>query len=193
MNRLKLMRGVALTATLVVAASACGEREVDRTPDTMAADTMAPRPQRADGTADMGRDSAMTGGMREGAGMQARSITTADRPPYGKYLTDGQGRALYVFTADTKGESSACYDTCAAAWPPVTGNPTTMDAATLDKSKLGTIERRGGSKQLTFNGWPLYYFQRDGSSQEVNGQDVHSFEGEWYLVSPSGTMNKAKA
>ncbi|AIA06761.1 hypothetical protein DC74_6324 [Streptomyces noursei] len=38
--------------------------------------------------------------------------------PLGPLLVDGQGRALYLFTAD-RGHESTCYGDCAALWPPV--------------------------------------------------------------------------
>lgn len=116
-------------------------------------------------------------------------VDTSSR--FGRYLTDAKGRALYMFTADSKGQSS-CYDACARAWPPVTttGEPQAA-AAGLDKSKLGTITRRDGTKQVTYDGKPLYYFARDTQPQQLSGQDVHGFGGEWYLVAPDGTAIKS--
>ena len=51
---------------------------------------------------------------------------------------------------------------------------------------LGTVERRDGSLQVTYNGWPLYYFVKDGKPGDTIGQDMEGFGGEWYLVSPDG-------
>lgn len=115
-------------------------------------------------------------------------LDVTEQEPYGAYLTDAEGRALYLFTADTQGQSSACYDDCATAWPPLTAETAPSAAApSLDASLIGTIERRDGSAQVTYNGWPLYYYQQDQGAGQVTGQDVHSFGGEWYLVSPEGT------
>lgn len=121
-------------------------------------------------------------------------IDVMQQEPYGAFLTDAEGRALYLFTADTQGESSACYDDCAAAWPPLlaAGTPTAADPA-LDAAMLGTLERRDGAMQVTYNGWPLYYYQPDQASGQVTGQDVHGFGGEWYLVSPQGEQIEAEA
>lgn len=102
---------------------------------------------------------------------------------YGAYIASADGRPLYLFTADTQDEASACYDACAEAWPPVTGNAA-ADAG-LDGSLIGTITREDGSLQATYNGWPLYEFARD-SGTEPTGQDIESFGGEWYLVSAEG-------
>lgn len=110
---------------------------------------------------------------------------------YGAYLTDADGRALYLFTADQQGKGDAkatsnCSDACATAWPPLLtdGQPKAGDKVQSDL--LGTIERQDGSTQVTYNGWPLYYFARDQGPGETAGQDVHGFGGEWYLVTPEG-------
>lgn len=124
----------------------------------------------------------------------AARVDVADQAPYGQYLVDGEGRALYLFTADTQGGgNSTCYDACAQAWPPLltTGDPAAA-APSLDASMLDTIERRDGSMQVTYNGWPLYYFQQDAGPGDVAGQDVHGFGGEWYLVSPQGQQIEAE-
>lgn len=116
---------------------------------------------------------------------------------YGSYLTDGQGRTLYLFTSDQPGTGdsqpqSNCYDNCASAWPPYTieGQPQVGEG--LDPALVGTLERDDGSTQLTYGGWPLYYFIKDQAAGDINGQDVHGFDGEWYLVSPDGSKNDAE-
>lgn len=42
--------------------------------------------------------------------------------------------------------------------------------------------------ELTYGGWPLYYFEKDRGSGTARGQDVHGFGAEWYLVTPSGEV-----
>jgi predicted lipoprotein with Yx(FWY)xxD motif len=130
----------------------------------------------------------------EPAEMNGVQLDVAQQEPYGAYLTDAEGRTLYLFTADTQGQSSACYDACADAWPPLLAdNEPSVAAPSLDAALLGTIERRDGSMQVTYNGWPLYYYQRDEGAGQVTGQDIHSFGGEWYLVSPQGETIEAEA
>lgn len=110
-------------------------------------------------------------------------LTAVEAEPHGVYLTTGDV-PVYLFTADARGDSSACYDTCAEAWPPVTGK---VDIAPpLDMALVGTIERRDGSRQATYGGWPLYTFARDTDVAEPTGQEVESFGGEWYLVGMRG-------
>jgi predicted lipoprotein with Yx(FWY)xxD motif len=53
----------------------------------------------------------------------------------------------------------------------------------LDASKLGTATRKDGSSQVTYNGWPLYYYAKDKAPGDVTGQDVGSV---WYVVSAAG-------
>ena len=123
---------------------------------------------------------------------EAAKVMVEDSDEYGPYLTDADGRALYLFTADQQGSGdkaaqSSCYHACAAAWPPLvtSGEPQAGDEQ-ADKTLIGTIERRSGDMQVTYGGWPLYYFVQDQGPGEATGQDKHGFGGEWYLVTPAG-------
>ena len=51
---------------------------------------------------------------------------------------------------------------------------------------LGTITRPDGTKQVTYNGHPLYYFARDGDRSDAYGQGVKQFGASWYVLAPSG-------
>lgn len=121
--------------------------------------------------------------------MRGMEIGVASQAPYGPYLVDGQGRTLYIFTADQRGVSSACYDQCAQAWPPVLteGDPEAVEDP-VQQGMLGMIRRRDGSMQVTYGGWPLYYFERDTQPGQIEGQDVQGFGGEWYLMGPGGEV-----
>lgn len=114
-------------------------------------------------------------------------VHASSKEPYGAYLTDQLGMALYMFTADTQGEASACYGECEGAWPPyfTTGAPE-AGAEAVQADLLGTLTRDDGLVQVTYNGWPLYYFIRDDAAGATNGQDIEAFGGEWYLVAPAG-------
>jgi len=109
-------------------------------------------------------------------------VTTS---PDGKFLADAEGMSLYLFEADTE-NTSTCYDDCAAAWPPLLteGQPTA--AGEVDAAKLSMTERKDGATQVTYDGWPLYYFAKDQAPGDTKGQDVEGFGAEWYLVSPEG-------
>lgn len=106
--------------------------------------------------------------------------------PYGSYLVDASGRPLYMFTSDTE-QRSTCYGACARAWPPATTDGTPVAAAdSLDAKRLGTIERPSGKLQVTYAGYPLYYYAHDDRGAQPTGQGIHTFGGTWYLLSPSG-------
>jgi predicted lipoprotein with Yx(FWY)xxD motif len=113
------------------------------------------------------------------------AVKASQKEPYGQYLTDSKGMSLYLFEADSDMKST-CYDACAEAWPPLTmeGEPTAGNK--LDPGKLATIKRDDGSTQITYGGWPLYYFIKDQEAGDTEGQDVEGFGAEWYLVSPEG-------
>jgi predicted lipoprotein with Yx(FWY)xxD motif len=122
----------------------------------------------------------------------AAELTVRESPEHGQYVADGEGMALYMFEADTRGEGdteavSTCYDDCAGAWPPLVAEEA-QAGDQVESDLIGTIERRDGEMQVTYGGWPLYYFVRDEAAGDTNGQDVEGFGAEWYLVSPSGEI-----
>ncbi|MDH3261522.1 MAG: hypothetical protein OEM81_07905 [Acidimicrobiia bacterium] len=98
----------------------------------------------------------------------------------GSILVDGDGNTLYLFTPDNQGES-VCYDQCEANWPPLVDDIQAKDG--VDGSLLGTAPRTDGSHQVTYNGWPLYYFANDAAPGDTNGQGINDV---WYTVSPEG-------
>jgi predicted lipoprotein with Yx(FWY)xxD motif len=102
----------------------------------------------------------------------------------GTYLTGTNGRAIYLWVADSGGKS-ACSGACAHAWPPVEGTPSA--GAGVTASDLATITRSDGSKQVTYNGHPLYYFIADTSKGDTKGQGTNGFGAKWWLVAPSGS------
>ncbi|WP_227367456.1 hypothetical protein [Halomonas sp. M20] len=109
-----------------------------------------------------------------------------EQEPYGRYLTDRQKRSLYLFSQDEPGSASTCVDECVNAWPPYTVQGDLQLGKGLDSSKLDSIEREDGSKQVTYAGWPLYYFSGDKRPGDALGQDVNHLGSKWYLVSPDG-------
>lgn len=116
----------------------------------------------------------------EGTPVPTASARIGFTEELGPFLTDAEGRTVYLFTKDTTEGESACYDDCAAAWPPVPGE----DGATLPpgiQGSLGTIARTDGSSQLAYNDIPLYYYSQDTEPGDTYGQDVHDV---WYIVTP---------
>ncbi len=51
---------------------------------------------------------------------------------------------------------------------------------------IGVIRRKEGSRQLTYNGHPLYYYVGDRAPGDILCQDVEEYGGHWWVVSPAG-------
>jgi predicted lipoprotein with Yx(FWY)xxD motif len=113
------------------------------------------------------------------------TINVTDNGDLGKILTDSQGRTIYMFAKDT-GSTSTCSGGCAAEWPPVTtsGKPTAGNGLTA--SMIGTTTRSDGTKQVTYNGHPLYRFSGDQAAGDTNGQNLSAYGAKWYALSAAG-------
>ncbi len=96
-------------------------------------------------------------------------------------LTNAKGFTLYSFAPDTPA-SSKCYGSCAAYWPPVTG---TTAAGQGLPGKVTTITRAGGSRQLTYNGHPLYTYIGDTAPGQAHGNNLNLNGGLWHEVPAS--------
>ena len=112
-------------------------------------------------------------------------ITTA-KSTAGTVLASGTGRAIYLWAKDT-GTMSNCNGACASAWPPVTTTANATAAGSAKASDIGTITRSDGTKQVTYDGHPLYYFEGDTGPGTDKGQGLNGFGALWYLVAPSGS------
>ena len=114
-------------------------------------------------------------------------VAVTDDARFGPILTDESGMALYLFTADSPGVST-CVDGCLAAWPPLLtdGEPSVQGAA--DATLLGTLTRDDGSVQVTYAGWPLYFFAADMAPGDVTGQGVNDV---WFVVAPKAVRSSA--
>jgi len=106
----------------------------------------------------------------------------------GEIIVDGKGVTLYAFTPDEAG-TPTCYDDCAASWPPLLAEGGAAPAAGtgLDASKLTTVDRTDGTKQVKYGDWPLYYFAGDSAAGDTNGQGLAT---KWYVVDATGAMIK---
>ena len=105
------------------------------------------------------------------------SVNLATKPGIGSYLTNATGFTLYTFSRDTQNSgTSACTGGCTAKWPSFYVASLTLPSG-LSASSFTVITRPDGSKQLAYDGWPLYYFSSDMNAGETNGQGVGNV---WY-------------
>jgi predicted lipoprotein with Yx(FWY)xxD motif len=98
-----------------------------------------------------------------------------------RVLTNSNGFTLYWFAPDSP-KKSACYGTCAAYWPPVTGRPTAGPGVT---GELSTIPRSGGQIQATYEGHPLYTYVGDSAPGQATGNDINLNGGLWHEMDAS--------
>jgi len=106
----------------------------------------------------------------------------------GKIVVDGKGRTVYTYADDDQGGAkSTCDDACLKVWPAVPA-PAKPDVDDLS-GDVGVTKDASGGHQLTYNGWPLYYFSQDQKPGDTNGQGV---KGEWSVLDPSGEKVRTK-
>ena len=123
------------------------------------------------------------------------SAEAASRPPkptlqvlvthrYGDILIAGNGYMIYGFSADTP-RHDACQTEpeCLNLWPPVLAPHKLVLGRGVRKSLVGSIRLEDGSRQLTYNGWPLYRYAEDTRAKETSNINILQFGGYWPAVS----------
>lgn len=141
---------------------------------------------------DAGAPSASTASSESSSGGASQSPTVAgsgtvvqvSSTSLGDVLVDRAGKTLYMFDNDTQGAPSTCYDQCASAWPPLLTEGPPSAGAGADDGELGTVERTDGTTQVTYDGWPLYYWAQDAKPGDVNGEGVNDV---WWVLDAGGT------
>ncbi|MDQ3511828.1 MAG: hypothetical protein M3414_09160 [Pseudomonadota bacterium] len=195
------------SAALVLGAAGCtGDRDTLAMPGSPAVTAPDTRPM--DDAAPI--DPSTMGSTAKAHQTTGLSVATGT---HGRYLVDGQGRALYVLENDTDGRG--CTGACLQVWPPLradqsgaaavrgaTAETRALTPAEMPKSagapdmpgtdlrvdSIETIERPDGITQMTYNGHPLYHYARDQGSGDSSGHHVQDEWGEWYLVGPEGDL-----
>lgn len=133
-----------------------------------------------------------------GSAQPTPALTLGTHSTYGAYVADPAGFSLYLLrdrsgSRDNRGgradddRPGECEGGCLAVWPPyivAPGSPAVGPG--LDASLVGTVTRADGATQITYGGWPLYYYAGDGAAGDILGHDVDDAWGDWYLVSPEG-------
>ncbi len=125
--------------------------------------------------------SVLTSSPASGAGTV---LSIAEIDELGPVVTDAKGLTLYRFDKDTSNPPvSNCDADCEVAWPPAIVTSDEMSVSGVDRSLVGTLVRKDGSKQLTIDGWPVYGFARDVKPGDTTG---HAVQGTWWAVTPEG-------
>jgi predicted lipoprotein with Yx(FWY)xxD motif len=117
------------------------------------------------------------------AGAMSGSVQTAalkvERTSAGMVLAGSKGLTLYYYTADKPDSGkSVCTGGCATAWPPLTA-PVKAPAGAKMPGPIGMITRAGGAKQVTINGYPIYYYAGDMAPGQAKGNGEG---GTWHVI-----------
>ena len=105
----------------------------------------------------------------------------------GKILVNGSGHTLYMFTRD-HGARNSCVAIreCPEAWPALETRGAPRAGVGVHASLLGTIRLRGGARQVTYAGHPLYLYSVDAGPGETSYVGERAFGGIWYALSAGG-------
>jgi predicted lipoprotein with Yx(FWY)xxD motif len=139
----------------------------------------------------------------------AGTVISAVDGPFGQMLVVGSGKyqgfSLYGITSDhaghygctTKvmsilGHNGSCTGPSGdqnAEWPAITTTGAPVAGPGVSARLLGSVNRKGVGRQVTYAGHPLYLF--DNGPGQVTGEawdepSLPPWHGVWYVVSPSG-------
>ena len=122
------------------------------------------------------------------------ALSTRTLPGVGAVLVNAQGRTLYTFAPD-KASKVTCTGACAAIWPPLKTSAGQKAATSggVSGSLVSSDANPSGGQVVTYHGWPLYLYTADPTAGTDHGEGINSSGGFWYVISPSGTVIKAKS
>ena len=185
-------RVFALAAVAAITLAACGDDDDDDAAPAAtdaapaaAATTAAPAEAPATTANDRGlygSDSGATATTAAASGGEG-VVQVADSG-LGQILVADNGMTLYMFMPDAQGDPT-CTAACAQAWPPLTveDGATASGGEGVDAGLLSTATHSEAGTQVTYNGWPLYYYAADSAPGDTNGQGSG---GVWYVLDPTG-------
>jgi predicted lipoprotein with Yx(FWY)xxD motif len=107
-------------------------------------------------------------------------------------LVTSKRLTLYLHTADSA-RRSRCYSSCARIWEPLLTSAAPVAGRGVKEKLLGTIRRRDGRRQVTYNRHPLYTdagrpLGGPGPFADLAPGDIfgQGYNLSWYAVSPAG-------
>ena len=104
------------------------------------------------------------------------------------------GAAVSVYTFSRDSHFSTCYDACARDFIPLETVGTPTLGAGVNPSAVGTVWRADGTRQVTYDGHPLYIYSQEQplagayglvtTGSGGNGNGVSAFGGTFSLIAP---------
>lgn len=99
------------------------------------------------------------------------------------YLTDAQGRTLYAFAPDKNNKNTFTTDLTKNGIWPVYESDIKAVPSVVTKDQLAVIDVTTiGKKQLTYKGWPLYYYSQDAVRGNNKGVSVGGAGTVWPVI-----------
>jgi predicted lipoprotein with Yx(FWY)xxD motif len=176
---------VLTVSTLVLAACGDDDEESSSTTAAAAAPETSAAPAATEPASDRagyGETPAATEAPATGGASAEGAVALADTG-LGQVVTAADGMTMYLFMPDNMGAPTCAAD-CAEAWPPLLVEGTEVTGGDgIDAALLGTVANPEGGTQVTYGGWPLYYFAGDSAPGDTNGQGQGDV---WYAIDAAG-------
>lgn len=114
------------------------------------------------------------------------TVMIVQKTAIGYVLAEANRQVVYTYSKDKKGGKPTCTGACAETWIPATGTPQ-AGPADVFPAQFGLVTRADGTKQITYNGLPLYLLKgAAGLATTGNGQG-----GVWHVVKLSASNIRA--
>jgi predicted lipoprotein with Yx(FWY)xxD motif len=104
---------------------------------------------------------------------------TVSHTDAGDALAGANGMTLYILTDDVGGTSTCTTGLCAATWPALKGEASQVTPGSGVAGTWGTTTWPDGTKQVTHNGQPIYYYSGDTKAGDSKGQGVNNT---WFIA-----------
>jgi predicted lipoprotein with Yx(FWY)xxD motif len=104
---------------------------------------------------------------------------TVSHTDAGDALAGAGGMTLYILTDDPDGTSTCTSGSCASTWPALKGDGSQVEAGPGITGTFGTATWPDGTRQVTHNGQPLYYYSGDSAPGEASGEGSG---GVWFIA-----------
>jgi predicted lipoprotein with Yx(FWY)xxD motif len=122
--------------------------------------------------------------VRAGAPYVAPNVKVLAHSTLGNILTDGAGRVLYYFAADSAGGNPLF---SGASWPYVTVPEAPKADAGVSATLASSTFGKPGGPYLTVNARPVYTYVGDAEVGQANG---HGAGWVWYTIRADGVINQ---
>ena len=110
------------------------------------------------------------------------TVMIVQKTAIGYVLAEASRQVVYTYSKDKKYGKPTCTGACAETWIPATGTPQ-AGPADVFPAQFGLVTRANGTKQITYNGLPLYLLKgAAGLATTGNGQG-----GVWHVVKLSAS------